>query len=81
MRHPYYKGGFMKLYAILITKFDIDLITFLNEGVTPEIEEKPTYFIFDATWNSDVPNEIVTEDELLERTAAPRTASALWHVE
>ena len=57
----------MKLYAIKIRKSDLELITLLNGGVTPAVEKKPTYFIFDATWNSDVPNEIVTEREFYNR--------------
>jgi len=54
----------MKLYALKIRNSDLELITLLNSGVTPEVEKK-TYFIFDATWNSDVPNQIMTERELL----------------
>lgn len=57
----------MELYAIQIRKTDLPLITLLNSGVTPEIETKKTYFVFDATWNSEVPNEIVTERELDKR--------------
>lgn len=53
----------MKLYAIKIRKSDLELITLLNGGVTPAVEKKPTYFIFDATWK--VPNKIVTEREFL----------------
>lgn len=57
----------MELYAIQIQKSHLALITLLNGGVTPKVEKKTTYFIFDATWNSDVPNEIVTEREFLQR--------------
>lgn len=57
----------MKLYAIQIQKSHLELITLLNQGVTPQIEKKKTYFIFDATWNSDVPSEIVTEREFHDR--------------
>lgn len=55
----------MKLYALKIRKTDIALITLLNSGVTPEIEKKNTYFVFDATWNTDVPNKIISEREFL----------------
>jgi len=55
----------VELYAIEIKKNSLALVTLLNQGVTPPIEKKKTYFIFDATWNSEVPNEIVTEKELL----------------
>lgn len=54
----------MKLYALKIRKSDLELLTLLNGGVTPKIEKTPTYLVFDATWNSDVPSKIVTEREL-----------------
>jgi hypothetical protein len=57
----------MELYAIKIQKSHLALITLLNGGVTPKVEKQPSYFIFDATWNSDVPNEIVTAREFLQR--------------
>lgn len=59
----------MHRYAILIQPKDLDLITLLNQGVTPAIEPKATYFVFDAMWNSEVPNEIVSEEELIEHGA------------
>lgn len=59
----------MDLYAIEILRQDLPLITLLNQGVTPQIEAKPTWFVFDATWNSEVPNQIVSEEELLKRDA------------
>lgn len=58
------KGSIMNLYAIKIRKTDLKLITLLNSGVTPKIEKKTTYFVFDAMWNTNVPNQIVTEQEL-----------------
>jgi len=54
-----------KLYAIEIVKRNFPLIGLLNNGVIPEIEKKKTYFIFDATWESEVANEIMTEKQLL----------------
>lgn len=60
----------MELYAIKIRKTDLALITLLNSGVTPLIESKPTYFVFDAAWNSEVPNQIVTETELINSCAS-----------
>lgn len=69
----------MKFYAILITEFDIELITLLNQGVAPKIEEEPTYFIFDASWNTKVPNEIVTEEEFLKKELEPHT-TLLWNL-
>ncbi len=54
----------MHRYAIEITAQDLDLITLLNQGVTPVVEDR-TYFVFDATWNSEEPNQIVTEEELV----------------
>jgi hypothetical protein len=56
----------MKLYGIKIQKSHLALIALLNAGVTPEIEKTPTWFIFDATWNSEVPNKIVTDREFLQ---------------
>ncbi len=53
----------MKLYAILIRKSDLELIALLNNGVTPKVEKEKTYFIFDATWNSEFVPMIVTELE------------------
>lgn len=50
------------LCAIQITKTSQNLITLLNSGVVPEVApNRKTYFVFDDTWNSDIPNEIVTE--------------------
>jgi hypothetical protein len=57
----------MEMYAIKIQKSQLPLITFLNGGVTPDIEKKTTYLVFDAVLDSNVPNEIVTERELAER--------------
>lgn len=57
----------MELYAIKITKSNLVLCALLNAGVVPKLEKKPTWLIFDATWNSDVPNEIITERELYNR--------------
>jgi hypothetical protein len=56
----------MELYAIEIQKEQLALITLLNQGVTPAIQEEATYFVFDAEWNSEVPNQIMTQDALLE---------------
>lgn len=55
----------MQLYAIKIRKSDLALITLLNAGVTPKVEKTETYFVFDATWNSEVPNQIVTHRKFL----------------
>lgn len=56
----------LNLYAIEIQEKDLALITLLNQGVTPSIEEKTTWFIFDATWNSEFPNGIISEEAFLE---------------
>lgn len=56
----------MPLYALEVRKVDLELIALLNAGVTPEVEKRPTYFIFDSAWNSDVPNQIVTKREFLQ---------------
>ena len=54
----------MELYALQIRKSDLALLTLLNNGVTPQVEKQKTFLVFDATWNSDIPNRIVTEREL-----------------
>lgn len=54
----------MDLFAIPVTELTVPIIRLLNKGVAPQVEEDTTYFIFDATWNSDVPNKIVTEGDL-----------------
>lgn len=51
----------MKLYALKIRKSDLELLTILNGGVTPKIEKKTTYLVFDVT--NTVPNRIVTQNE------------------
>lgn len=53
----------MLLYAIEIRKSNLALITLLNSGVTPEIEKKSTYFLFDATWNTDFVPQILDSRE------------------
>ncbi len=59
----------MKLYALQIRKSDLELIALLNNGVTPKVEKKKTFFIFDATWNSEFVPEIVTELGLMNTCA------------
>ena len=48
------------MYAMKIRKSNLDILTMLNEGVTPEIEKTTTYLII----RTDAPNDIVTEREL-----------------
>jgi len=55
------KGIIMQLYALEIRKSDLALITLLNNGVTPKIEKTKTYFIFDATWDSEFVPQILTK--------------------
>jgi len=57
----------MQLYALQIRKSDLPLLALLNGGMEPKVEKNKTYLVFDSTWNSDVPNEIVTERQLAER--------------
>lgn len=72
----------MHLYAIQVQAKDLDLITLLNQGVSPALEAKPTYFVFDAEWNTEVPNEIVTEEELINRgTFDSATAPIIYRLE
>lgn len=58
----------MHLYAIKVQKSHLAMIALLNNGVVPEVEKTTTWFIFDATWNSEVPNKIVTDREFLQYT-------------
>ena len=53
----------MQMYCIKISKTNLALITLWNNGVTPKIEKKETYFIFDATWHSDFVPIILTTRE------------------
>lgn len=55
----------MTRYAIPVRKEHLDLITLLNQGVTPIIEGVPTYFVVDGSPTSDVPTELMTEEVLL----------------
>lgn len=59
----------MQRYAIPILPETLPLIALLNDGVRPKFEMNFTYFIIDADFNSDVPNEIVTEETLIEQGA------------
>ncbi len=54
------------LCAIRIVTPNLELITLLNQGVTPQVESPKTYFVFDPEWNSEVHNEIVTERQFRE---------------
>lgn len=60
------KENNMKLFAIEITRKTAPIIALLNNGVEPIVPKKKCYFIFDATWNSDVVPEIVNFRELSE---------------
>lgn len=51
-------------YGIRITEDNLDLITFLNDGVCPRIEEKPTFFIFELNSPREITTTIVFEEEL-----------------
>lgn len=56
----------MQLYAIEISEEVLPLLTLLNQGVTPEEEIPTTWFIFDAEWNSEIPNKIVSSADFEE---------------
>lgn len=57
----------MKFYAIEINRASAPIIALLNNGVEPATEKKKTFFIFDATWNSDFVPEILTMRDLADR--------------
>ena len=54
----------MQLYTLKVRKTDLALITLLNSGVPPKVEKKETYFVFDATRNSDFVPQILTKREM-----------------
>lgn len=51
----------MGMYGIRVSEDNLDLIQFLNKGVRPLIEKKPTFFIFD-TDGTLITSDIVDED-------------------
>jgi hypothetical protein len=51
----------MQLHAIKIQKSQNSLLGYLNGGVIPKTEKKPTWLIFDV--DEEVPNRIITESE------------------
>lgn len=52
-------------YAIRITERTLDLVTVLNSGVRPRIENEKTYFTFKVdSPNTTTEHNIVSEDEL-----------------
>lgn len=54
----------MPAYGIAVTEDNLDLITFLNDGVRPLMEEKPTFFVFGIIGPREITGKIVFEDEL-----------------
>jgi hypothetical protein len=52
-------------YAIRVSEANLDLITVLNDGVRPLVEEEPTYFLFEVDGPKSTTNhEIKREDDL-----------------
>ena len=56
------------MYAIPIQPETLDLITALNNGVTPEIEEFPTLYLFESL---DEVATIVGRDQFIARLFGP----------
>lgn len=54
----------MRLYAIEVNEANLPLISHLNKGVTPVVEQMTTWFIFD-TEDSGFEEQIITEVEFL----------------
>lgn len=54
----------MPPYALKICEADLPLITFLNDGVEPKIEEEPTYFLFEIEGPTEITTRIVNRQEL-----------------
>lgn len=55
-----------KVYAIKIRKSDLALITMLNSGVTPLVQNNKTYYVFEVNEDGTAGHaEIISERELL----------------
>jgi hypothetical protein len=48
----------MPKYAIAITEETLDLIEFLNDGVRPKIEDRPTAFIFEINPPTEISSQL-----------------------
>jgi hypothetical protein len=56
-------------YAIQITERNLDLITVLNGGVRPLVEEEKTFFLFDVDGPDSTTNpEIMNENDLYDES-------------
>lgn len=53
----------MGSYGFKVTEDTLDLIQFLNKGIRPLIEKKPTFFVCD-TDGTQITSDIVDEDLL-----------------
>jgi hypothetical protein len=56
--------GIMTTYAFPIVERFLDLIEILNEGVRPQIEDKPTYYIFETFGRTNLHQTIHFEEDL-----------------
>lgn len=54
----------MPKYAFRIIEENLDLIEFLNDGVRPLMEEKPTFFICEPNGRNEITTTIEFEDDL-----------------
>lgn len=54
----------MDIYALQIRKSDLPLITFLNDGVEPEITWQKTYLLIKIDGPNEVTTDIVTQRHL-----------------
>jgi hypothetical protein len=54
----------MSAFGIAVTEDHLDLIQFLNDGVRPSVEKKPTFFIFEIVGPREITGKIVFADEL-----------------
>lgn len=58
------------MFAILITKVTAPLIAAMNNGVTPEVENDETYFIYE---NEEIAPYIITSKEMESRLVGTNT--------
>lgn len=68
----------MPKYAIHIEKDNLALITFLNGGVEPLIEDESTYFICTIENNDSISPEIKGEDDLYYSDGTAKDRDLIW---
>jgi len=66
------------LYALKVRKSDLELITLLNNGYTPEVKKTETYFIFEIEdGGKTIRTKVVTKREMLQNYDIYKTSPLL----